>query len=148
MDEPRKFGGSRFEVSDFDRLTVLQYCYLQKVLRQIGADQVLPMEGEGDDIYVARLHVCIVDSLKAPDLVAGILVPVGKAWSPEIAKATTKHVAALQTEADIELVLQLAMDVVLGFFKRGVESWLRLQSYGTSASASEAAPSEQSDQLH
>lgn len=120
-------GGRRFRVIDFERRTVINDHYLMKWLRFIGADKVFPADGEGTPEYLVRVQNCILESLKAPELLAGYLLPIENdelQWSPEIAKATAAHIARLQDREDREHVLTLCMEVTIGFFKQGLD-WLK-----------------------
>lgn len=126
-----ELGGRRFGVIDFDRRTSVNDDYLGKLLRAVGADRVMPMDGEGNDAYLIRLQMCLSDSLRKHEFVAGILLDEGKTerdFDPEYAAKGVKEVAAFiascNTPEDRERINELAMRVTLDFFREGL-SWLR-----------------------
>jgi len=119
-----RLGGREFQVIDWDARTVLQDHYLSKLVRQTGVDKVMPMEGESDAVYLIRLQTVLIDSGKATELIAGFLLPVGKTerdWTPEMAREVARHIAGCHTEADRDRVIDLSMQAVMGFFRRGLE---------------------------
>lgn len=144
-EAPVVLGGRAFAVIDMDARTVLQDHYLQTLVQDLGIDKVVPMDGEGDTAYLVRLQNEIIRSGRAHELIAGYLLPEGKTnadWDPRMAQATAKHIGALNTEADRELVQRLAMEVALGFFQRALERYKRsLELFGptTAASAQQGA---------
>lgn len=123
---PVVLGGRSFRVIDFDKRTVAADHYLAKLIRESGADKVMPMDGEGDALYVMRMQTLLIDSGKVPAMIAGMLVPDGmgeKDWTRKVAEATAKHIEQCNEPEDRELVNDLAMQVVFGFFKQGL-AWL------------------------
>lgn len=119
-------GGRRFKVIDFDRRTALNDDYIQKLVRATGADKVMPAEGEGDEGYLVRLQICIIDSLRAHELVAGMLLNPGQSetdFAVDQAQEIAGHVAKCNTAEDRATIKQLSMQVVLDFFREGL-SWL------------------------
>lgn len=123
-------GGRSFHVIDFDRRIVLQDHYLMALIAAIGADKVMPMDGEGDVEWVVRLQARITDSGRAHELIAGYLLPEGVTqtdWTRESAKEVAKHIGKCNTDEDRALVHQLAIEVALGFFVHGLALWKRSQ---------------------
>jgi hypothetical protein len=130
-DEPRKLvelGGRRFAVVNYARRTVLLDHHVGHLIRKSGVDKVVPMpdDGEGDaanKAYLMRLQTALLDSGMACEVIAGFLLPEGKVerdWTPQMAKDTAAFIGRLDTQEDRELVVQLAMDAVLGFFLDGI----------------------------
>jgi hypothetical protein len=123
---PIQLGGRNFREIDFNRRTVAIDHYLSKVLRQTGADKVMPMDNEGNDEYLIRMQTLLVDSGKLPELIGGYLLPEGigeTEWTTAMATMTAKHVRQCNTAHDRELVLQIGMNVAFGFFQQGLD-WL------------------------
>lgn len=142
-------GGREFKVLDFARRTVLQDHYLQRYLRQIGADSVLPRDGEKDAAYTVRLTTTIIDSGKAPDLIAGFLLPLDKEekdFTPAMAAEIAQHIGQCNTPQDREQVITLATEVAFGFFRQGLEQWARSRTFSSPATTSDS-PSV-NDQVH
>lgn len=127
-EAPVILGGRAFMVIDYEARTVLQDHYLQRLIQDLGLDKVMPMGDESDAAYLTRMQNELIRSGRAHELIAGYLLPEGKSnadWDPGMAKATAKHVGGLNTAADRELVHQLALDAVFGFFRSGLERWQR-----------------------
>ena len=121
-------GGREFRVIDWDSRTVAQDHYMQKLVRQTGVDKVMPMDGEAEVAYLARLQSSLIDSGKCCDLISGFLLPVEvveKPWAPEVARGIAKHIASCNTQEDRDLVIDLSMQAVLGFFQQGLEQLKR-----------------------
>jgi hypothetical protein len=120
-------GGRRFGVIDFDRRTALNDDYLNKLIRATGADKVLPVDEEGDEGYLMRLQICIVDSLRAHELVAGLLLEPEQTetdFSVDQARQIAEYIAKCNAAEDREMIRELAMKAVLDFFREGL-SWLQ-----------------------
>lgn len=147
LESPADFtlGGKRFRTIDFGRRTVLIDHYLMRQLR--GLDRVMPMDGEDDATWFARLQTAIVDSGRSHEILAGYLLPQEpkaideREWTPQLARATARHIALLDTESDRERVLELSMQAALNFFVHGVNSLRRSLIY-SGAAASEATPNQ------
>jgi hypothetical protein len=145
MDE-MQLGGRRFRVIDFNRRTVMNDHYLMRTIRLTGVDKALPEEDESQAGYLVRLQTMLLDSGYVPDLLGGYLLPIDKAetdWTVEMARETSGHVGKCQTQEDRELVMRLAIEVVFGFFRQGLD-WLKsLQS--SSVGTSPVSKSQMSD---
>ncbi len=129
---PILFGGRNFRAIDFDRRTVALDHYLMRLTRASGVDKVMPMDGEGNESYLFRLQTLMIDSGLVCDIIGGYLIPQelqDAQWTPAVAKETSKCIAACNTQEEREQVLALAMEVVFGFFKAGLESLLRSQKF-------------------
>lgn len=140
MADTIELGGRQFKVVNFARRTVLQDHYLQRNLRLIGADQVMPMDGEDNAAYLVRLHARIIDSGRAHELIAGYLLPVEKTerdFTPDMAKEIAAHIALCDTPEDRETITGLATEVAFGFFKQGLEQWQRSLAYSAQASTAQ-----------
>lgn len=138
-------GGRRFRVLDFDRRTVAHDYAIMSLMRSTGLDRVMPMDGETNAVYLVRLHEALIDSGKACDLVGAYLLPEGfdeLDWTPKAAKETAQFIARCNTEDDRLAVNKMAMDVVMGFFKLGLE---RLKTFLASSAAN---PSEEKTENH
>jgi hypothetical protein len=84
----------------------------------------MPMDGETNAVYLVRLQSALIDSGKACDLVGAYLLPEGTdelEWTPKGARETAQFIARLNTAADRQAVNEVAMEVVFGFFKHGLE---------------------------
>jgi hypothetical protein len=150
MAETIELGGRRFRVIDFDRRTVLADHYLMRMMRATGADRVLPVDGESNESYIVRLQTCLIDSGMAHQLIAGLLMPEGKEeadFTPEMAAETAKHIAGCNTQADRELVVELSMQAVFGFFRQGLD-WLERSRNSTQPGANGSASPGTSPALH
>lgn len=120
-------GGVDFKVVDFDLRTVLIDHYLMRKLRETGADKVMPMDGENEQAYLIRMQSALLDSGKAQDLLAGILIPPETSaaeWTPQGAAKIAKFIGGLNTQDDREKVIQLSLEIVFGFFVQGL-TWLK-----------------------
>lgn len=119
-----RLGGRAFTVINFDRRTVALDHFLLGRIGESGLDRLLPAKGETDVQYMARLQAAAVASGKVPELLSGYLLPVGSSerdWTPELATQTAAHIKQCDTSEDRELVLELAMEVVFGFFRQGID---------------------------
>jgi hypothetical protein len=138
---PLVLGGRSFRATDFERRTVMQDHWLMRELRATGADKVMPMDGEANEVYLLRLQTILIDSGKVPDLLGGYLLPAGtseREWTPSTARDTAKHIALCDMPEDRELVLTLAMEVAFGFFKQGLAWLARSRSSSLRAEVSNA----------
>lgn len=118
-----ELGGRRFRVIDFDRRTALNDDYLQKLIRATGADKVQPEEGESNEAYLSRLQMCLIDSLRAHELVAGLLLEPGQEetdFTVRQAQAISEYVAKCNSPDDRALIKALAMRAVTDFFREGL----------------------------
>lgn len=142
-------GGKRFRVIDFDRRTVLLDHYLMAKTREIGLDKVMPGDAEPDASYLIRLQTVLIDSGKAPELLAGYLLPVRwferfiprslrrrfriglseRDWTPERARETAWHVGRCDAREDRNLVIDLSMQVAFGFFRQGLAQLALIQRF-------------------
>jgi len=126
--DPIVLGGREFRVIDFDRRTVAADHYMAKLVRQCGADKAMPVEGEQDAVYLVRMQSLLIDSGKTPEIIAGLLLPLGMDeadWTPGTANRTAQFIAKLNTQEDREKVMDLALEVVFGFFRQGLEQLAR-----------------------
>jgi hypothetical protein len=124
-------GGRAFTPVNFDRRTVLIDHYLMREIRASGADKILPADGESSDVWLVRLQAQILHSGRAPQIIAGYLLPVGmteRDWTPEFAAETAKHIGLCDTQADRELVQELAAEVTVAFFRQGLASLMTFLS--------------------
>lgn len=140
-----RFGGRSFRAIDFDRRTVALDHYLMRLTRASGVDKVMPMDGEANEAYLFRLQTLMIDSGLVCDILGGYLLPVEMAetnWTTAVAKQTSKCLSTCNTQQEREEVLALAMEVVFGFFKQGLESLVRSQKF----LAQQAAPRPASEQ--
>lgn len=138
-----EIGGRRFKVIDFDRRTALNDSYLRKLVRATGADKVIPEQGEGDTEYLVRLQCCITDSLRAHELVAGLLVDPGQdetEFTVEQAASIAAHIAKSNSPEDRALVHELSMRAVLDFFREGLSSLLRFRIFSGSVEVPDQSP--------
>jgi hypothetical protein len=143
-------GGRRFVVIHFDRRTVVMDHYLGKMIRRSGVDKVVPMDSDGEGMlaqqaYLLRCQTALLDSGVAHEIIAGFLLPEGKVerdWTPDIARKTAAHIAALDTEGDRDQVLRLSMEAVFGFFRDALARLGSIQRSLLVQSQSAATPSE------
>lgn len=137
-----ELGGRRFKVIDFDRRTALNDDYLQKLIRATGADRVQPEEGEGDEAYLVRLQMCLTDSLRAHELVAGLLLKPDQDetdFTVIQAQGIAMHVSKCNDPADREMIKALSMRAVTDFFREGLGLLQRFR--GSSQRGGETNPS-------
>lgn len=144
-----QFGGRNFRAIDFDKRTVALDHYLMRLTRASGVDKVMPMDGESNEAYLFRLQTLMIDSGLVCEILGGYLLPAGTVetdWTTAMAKQTSKCLSGCCTQQEREEVLALAMEVVFGFFKQGLESLVRSQKFlaqqvqKTPRPASEQAP--------
>jgi hypothetical protein len=128
-----KLGDRLFNVVNYDVITVANEAYIHALMRSTGLDLPLPFnEGETDIEYQVRLQARVTDTLKLPELLGGFLLPVGKTetdWDEQLAAATAKFIRGLTARADREEVFRLAFQVNIYFFREGIASLNRSQSY-------------------
>lgn len=123
-------GGAAYHVVDFDQRMVIQDHYLQKWMRIIGFDKLLPAADEASTVFVVRVQSYIIDSNMAPHLLAGIIVPHEisvKEWDLKVASATAGKIAALDSPDDRDLVAQLCLEIAFAFFKQAIVKFARTQ---------------------
>ena len=123
-----KLGGRAFRVIDYDRRTVELDHHVGRLIRKTCVDKVVPMpeDGEGDSAviaYTVRLQTALLDSGNACEIIAGFLLPEGRVerdWTPQMGRDTAAFIRKLDTQEDRDMVLQLAAEAVLGFFRREI----------------------------
>jgi hypothetical protein len=118
-------GGRKFQVVNFDAVTVLNEHYIMKMMRAAGLDTVMPREEESDDQYLIRMHAALVDTLELPKLLAGYLLPLGKTetdWTIAMAAETQAWIEGLTSPVDKAEIHSMGLAVTFDFFKAGLES--------------------------
>lgn len=127
MDGEIKIGGRLFSFVNYVVITSLNEHYVMKLMRETGLDTVLPKgDGEADVEYLVRLQAAITDTLKAHELLAGYLLPVGKTeadWDLAMARETARHLQRVTDENDKAEIQRLVLALVFDFFKRGLDSY-------------------------
>jgi len=116
-----KLGGRLFNVVNMDRRTVLLDQHFQRLVVECGIDKILPGEAETDETYVARLHLQIIRSGLACELLGGYLLPIGKTerdWTPALGKKTADAIGICDTEEERQQIDQLLTECALGFFQQ------------------------------
>lgn len=116
-------GGRKFRVVNMEVRTVDLHHHQRAIINQSGVGKILPAPDELPDHWAIRLHSTLTDSGLACDVLAGYLIPADKTerdWTPAMAADTTAFLKQLNTENDRQLVDQLAMEFVLGFFQRAI----------------------------
>lgn len=139
-----KLGERMFHVIDFERRTVAQDLYLQRLIRATGLDRTLPAEDEPPAAYLVRLQAALADSGKAVQLIAGYLLPQGTSerdWTEALAAETARHILGCDTREDRDQVASLALDCVFGFFRQGLERLARSRASFAEAQAKMAPAS-------
>jgi hypothetical protein len=124
-----------------DRRTVMLDHFLLGRLGESGLDRVLPGNGETDAQYMARLQAAAISCGIVPTLLSGYLLPMGigeQDWTPELAAQTAAHISRCDTAKDRELVYELTIEVVFGFFRQGIDWHNRFRSF--SSDVPEAKP--------
>ena len=120
-----KIGGRLFSVANMERRTVLMDHYQMALLRSIGLDRVMPEDKEEGQDWLMRLHAELLASGKTCELLGAYLLPSGKTerdWTPEMAQQTARHLERCDTAEDRDLVNELALEFVFGFFRHAVRS--------------------------
>jgi hypothetical protein len=123
MAEVYTLGGRRFVTADLSRRTVRQHHYLAGITRGVGSPKRMPAEGEDPVAFLVEWQADVLASGEACRLLAAFLLPEGKTeadWSLELARDTQAFLEGLQDEADRELVDQLVMETLVGFFQQAV----------------------------
>ena len=147
MDEVIKLGGRQWKVVDYAKRSLIHDHYIMRLMRQTGADKVAPMNGEGNAEYLIRLQTALIDSGHAHDLLAGYLLPIGKTeedWTPKLAAQTALFIGKLNTEEDRDTANGMLMEVVFGFFRRGLDL---LKTFQGSSSSEETSRRESPESL-
>lgn len=137
-----KLGGRLFTPVNMEARTVLLDHHLMRVVQQSGCDRLVPATGESSEAYLIRLHNQLLTSGSACDLFGCALLPMGKTekdWTPEMARETALHVGTCDTEEDRQLVNELAIQIVFGFFKRRLDALRTFLAYSAAAAAEPAA---------
>lgn len=119
-------GGRAFTPATLDRRSVRMDHYLRGIIARSGVDRILPVDGETDVAYLARLQAGIMAANVAPELLAGYLLPAGiteQSWTPAIAEEVAQHIARCDTEVDRQAVIEQSAIVVMHFFGVGL-TWL------------------------
>lgn len=118
-------GGRSFSVVNWDAVTVLNEHYVMKLMRSTGLDATMPIETESDEAYMMRMHAKMVDTLQLPELLAGYLLPIGKAegdFTLALATETASFIKGLTAPADKATVHELGLAVTFDFFRAGLAS--------------------------
>jgi hypothetical protein len=118
-------GGRKFQVVNFEAVTVLNEHYIMKMMRAAGLDTVMPKDEESDEQYLIRMHAALVDTLELPKLLAGYLLPLGKSetdWSLAMAAETQAWIEGLTSPVDKAEVHRMGLMVTFDFFKAGLDS--------------------------
>ncbi len=121
-------GNVAYRVTNFNRRTVRQDHFLQRNLRRIGADKLLPEADEDSTAFVMRVQSCIVDSGLAHEFIAGLIVPQDiEQWTVELAKFTADKIGALDSPEDREEVANLCTELAFSYFADSIEKLARAQ---------------------
>lgn len=117
-------GGRRLTPADLERRTVRHDHAILSVMQSTGLDRVTPADGESSEEYILRLHSKLIASGRTCELLSHFLVPEGAGgkWTPEGARELQAFLEGCNTEEDRAEVLSLAMDCILGFFRRALAS--------------------------
>ena len=135
-------GGRRYRAADLDRRTVRQHHYLAGITREVGSPKRMPTPDEDPMAFLVEWNADVLASGQACKLLAAFLLPDGKSepdWSVELANETQAFLESLNTEGDRQLVDQLVMECLIGFFQRALQPLLGLLN-STSEPSAEAAP--------
>jgi hypothetical protein len=122
--EVYSLGGRRFVAADLSRRTVRQHHYLAGLTRGVGSPKRMPEEGEDPAAFLVEWNADVLGSGEACRLLAAFLLPEGKTeadWTVDMARDTQHFLEALQDEADRDLVDQLVMECLIGFFQRALQ---------------------------
>lgn len=125
MTETLSLGGR-----DFERIQdgpVRQDLFVLQHARHAGLVDAEAAKGEEPDAFAARLLGQVLGSGRAMLLLGGLLIPKGKKateWTEEMAFETAGHLGGI-TGADAKAaVYQELASALLGFFLRGLGSWI------------------------
>lgn len=144
-------GGRKFVVTSDDDMTFDQFAWIQTAADKAGlGNELLAMispiieraqkDGEAiSDDYaevVTREVVgrCYQDRAHL-DVLAGVLVEEGQAWSHDKAKDTREFFGQLKGKADIEIANIILAQAILGFFWSGLASMMTSQNSSALADA-------------
>lgn len=126
-----ELGGRKYQVVNFDAVTVLNEHYIMKMMRAAGLDTVMPKEDEDDEQYLIRMHAALVDTLELPRLLAGYLLPLGKTetdWSLALAADTQRWIEGLTSPVDKAEIHRMGLMITFDFFRAGLDSLKHSQS--------------------
>lgn len=124
MAEVYTLGGRRFVAADLSRRTVRQHHHLAAITREVGSPKRMPAEGEDPVEYLVEWNADVLASGQACRLLAAFLLPEGRTeadWSLAMARETQTFLEGLQDETDRELVDQLVMEALIGFFQQALK---------------------------
>lgn len=142
FDDNISIGGRLFCFVRYPFITSLNEHYVMKMMRQTGLDAVLPEEGEENVEYLVRMQSAIIDTLRAHELLAGYLLPVGKVeqdWTLAMARDTATFLQSVTHPDDKAEIQRLTLAMVFDFFKEGLASYNRsLNSLGQNDQAGPA----------
>ena len=138
-------GGREFAVMIYDDRKVSHDHYIMREMRRSGVDKVMPNEDEDDTEYMVRVQAHLIDSGRTCNLLAAFLLPKGTTeagWNSQVSDDIAAHIENCNTQADRDLVVQLSMEQVFGFFARGVERLLSFPIFSADATPEPVAQPE------
>jgi hypothetical protein len=127
VTEVYSLGGRRFIAADLSRRTVRQHHYLAGITREVGSPKRMPREDEEPLAFLVDWNAEVLGSGQACRLLAAFLLPDGateRDWTADMARDTQQFLEGLDTEADRELVDQLVMEALIGFFRNALKPLL------------------------
>jgi hypothetical protein len=120
-----KLAGKLYQLQAYEGLCVWCEHYAHKVLQDAGLDKaVLPLDGEDGVAWTVRLQSALEGSMMLPKLLGAFLLPVDtlpEDWTPAIAAQTERHIQRMTAKEDKATIHAMALDVVMGFFRGGVD---------------------------
>lgn len=120
VQETITLGGREFESAEVS--TLEHDCWFLERLGEAELDQVVIGENETADDFARGLMHRVMREGHVFRLLAGLIVPVGGTWSPEVARDTAAFLAQLTETEDKEEVTVLISSMLLDFFERGLSS--------------------------
>lgn len=112
----------------------------QRMVLRVGFDRVGILEGELEADYALRLYDQVVRSGCALPLIGVLMIPEGvapEAWTPELGRETSEHVARVTDPAEKAQVNAIILQLVTDFFERGLRF---SKTFPTSSSLAQPDP--------
>lgn len=120
-------GGTVYDSANAGPYTLAYGLYMEQVLESAGITQALstlsPDADENTRALAAKAAwVSLVQSGKAPELLAGLVKPVGEPWTPTWAASAAKTLNEIDVREDQRLITELLLTGVVSFFNVGPRS--------------------------